>query len=91
MQELIPIYDASLLTQSKVYQIEGTLYHFLYRDSYSSVDHPQYIFRPMPGQKKRADLKLNKNKLGMRVKEVSGMFKQTSATVSDECIQLSLL
>ncbi len=71
MNNLSLVYDSTLLTQSKVYQIDRTLYQFLYRTG--TIQAPQYIFRPLAGQRKKADLKLNHKALTNRCYEVEGV------------------
>jgi hypothetical protein len=80
------VYDSTLLSKSKVYQIQGILYRFLYKDG--SIQHPQYLFRPLPGQRKKADLQLNHSKLITRCQEVEGMTTNVSV-VDDKSIQMS--
>jgi hypothetical protein len=88
MAELALVSCPTLLTQSKTYQIDETLYRYLY--STDSIKHTQYIFRPLPNQKKRADLRLNKDKLLRKVYEVPGLYRQHRATVTNGAIQQSL-
>ncbi len=78
----------TLLTQSKTYQIDGTLYRYLYSEG--SIKHTQYLFRPLPAQKKTADLKLNRDKVLRKVYEVPSLYRQHHAVVSDGAIQQSL-
>ncbi len=87
---LSPVYCPSILSVSKTYQIDGTLYRYLFPCSRSSINHPQYWFKPMPGQSKKADLKLNRNKLRARVYEVEGMSVQAEV-ISHNIVQLTLL
>lgn len=61
MQQPEYIGYVTLLTMSKVYQYEGILYRYLY--STGTIEHPQYHFRPLQGQRRHADIKLNKNKV----------------------------
>ncbi|MEA5551778.1 hypothetical protein VB713_12425 [Anabaena cylindrica UHCC 0172] len=85
--KLNPVHDSTLLTQAKVYQIEGILYHYLYKDG--TINHPQYCFRPLAGQRKTADIKLNRNKLLTRVQEVEGMNAKASVVLGNH-LQMSL-
>lgn len=87
MPELRLVNCPTLLTQSKTYQIDGTLYRYLY--STDSIKHTQYIFRPLPSQNKRADLRLNKDKLLQKVYEAPGLYRQHRATMTDRAIQHS--
>lgn len=48
---LIKVYDATLLSSSKVYQINGTLCRYL--GDAGSIQHPQYLFLPLPNQRKK--------------------------------------
>lgn len=86
--ELTLVSCPTLLTQSKTYQIDEILYRYLY--STDSIKHTQYIFRPLPNQKKRADLRLNKDKLLRKVYEVPGLYRQHRATATNGAIQQSL-
>ncbi len=87
MNNLNRVYDSTLLTQSKVYQIDRTLYQFLYRTGTGTA--PQYIFRPLAGQRKKADLKLNHKALTNRCYEVEGATTKSSV-ISQESLQLAL-
>ncbi|MCG6133971.1 MAG: hypothetical protein MET45_04835 [Nostoc sp. LLA-1] len=79
--------DATLLTQSKVYQIDLTLYR--YRHKNGTINAPKYTFRPMAGQRKKKDLTINRNSLLTRCYEVQGM--STNASVlSQSSLQLSI-
>jgi hypothetical protein len=68
---LIKVYDATLLSSSKVYQINGT--HCRYLADAGTIQHPQYLFLPLPNQKKKVSFRLNRNKLMTRCYEVEGM------------------
>jgi hypothetical protein len=71
MQNLTLIHDSTLLSQSSVYQIDRTLYRYLYKTG--TINAPQYIFRPLAGQRKKADLKLNYKALTTRCYAVEGV------------------
>ncbi len=88
MNDLQLINCVTVLTQSKTYQIDGTLYRYLYSEG--SIKHTQYWFRPLPAQRKTADLKLNRDKVLRRVYEVPGLYRQHHAIVSETAIQQSL-
>ncbi len=88
MQELKAVKDCTLLTQSCVYQIEGILYKFRHKSD--SINNPQFTFEPMPGQRRTAPLKLNQEKVRRKVFEVPSLYRQISASVSDNSIQLTL-
>ncbi|BAY96042.1 MULTISPECIES: hypothetical protein [unclassified Tolypothrix] len=87
MSNLNLVYDSTLLTQSKVYQIDRTMYQYLYKTG--TIIAPQYIFRPLNGQRKKADLKLNHKQLTSKCYEVSGMSSNASV-ISLESLQLSI-
>ena len=78
----------TLLSQSKTYFIDGTLYRYL--TSSDSINHTQYYFRPLPRQSKSADLKLNRDKVLRRCYEVPSLYKQHTAEIAKNSIQLSL-
>lgn len=87
MNDPLLIQSATLLSTSKIYQIERILYRFSHQEG--SVQHPQYIFRPLAGQKKKADLKLNYQKLLTRCYEVPGMSAKAEVT-SMKVVQMTL-
>jgi hypothetical protein len=76
----------TLLTQSKTYWIDGTLYRYL--TSSDSIKHTQYYFRPLPRQSKTADLKLNRDKVLRKVYEIPSLYNQHGATMTTTAIQL---
>lgn len=78
----------TLLSQSKTYWIDGTLYRYL--TSSDSIRYTQYYFRPLPRQSKSADLKLNRDKVLRRCYEVPSLYKQHTAEITNNSIQLSL-
>ena len=84
---LIKVYDPTLLSSSKVYQINGTLSRYLGDEG--SIQHPQYLFAPLPNQKKKASFRLNRNKLMTLCYEVEGMVYEKPA-VQDNSQQLQL-
>lgn len=77
--ELNSVHDPKLLNCSKIYQINGVFYQYLH--SLDSDIHPKYVFGhlPTPGQKKKSNLVLNRDKLRIRCLEVVGMSCNTSA------------
>lgn len=89
MRQLTRIWDSTALSKSLVYHIDGCLYRFLYSDPYARVDHPQYLFRPLAGQRRKADLQLNHRQLTAKVYEVEGM-QARNATVEGNGIQMTL-
>ena len=88
MNDLQLISCVTLLTQSETYQIDGTLYRFLYSEG--TIKHTQYLFRPLPGQRKTADLRLNRDKVLRKVYEVPTLYRQHHAVITDRTIQQSL-
>ncbi len=88
MNDLQLVHCVTLLTMSKTYSIDGVLYRYVY--SSGSIKHTQYFFRPLPAQKKTADLKLNRDKVLCKVHEVPSLYRQHRATMTDTAIQQSL-
>ncbi|MCF2152319.1 hypothetical protein IQ276_039230 [Desmonostoc muscorum LEGE 12446] len=87
MNNLNRVYDSTILSSQKVYQIDRTLYRYLYKTG--TIDHPRYHFRPLGGQRKKADLKLNHKTLTNRCYEVEGATTKSSV-ISQESLQLAL-
>jgi hypothetical protein len=87
MNNLNLVYDSTLLSSSKVYQIDRNLYQYLYKTG--TIQHPKYHFRPLSGQRKKADLLLNHKTLINRCYEVSGM-NTNASVISQESLQLSI-
>lgn len=87
MKNLNRVYDSTLLSQSKVYQIDRTMYQYLYKTG--TIQAPQFIFRPLAGQRKKADLRLNHKALTTRCYEVEGVTTKSSV-LSQESLQLSI-
>lgn len=90
MNDLIHVYDASQISESKIYQINGTLYRFTGRCPWAAINHPQWTFEPLPGQRKTSTLNLNKNKVGRCVYEVPGMAANRKSQVVGGAVQQSL-
>jgi IS30 family transposase len=88
--QLIEIYEPSQLSVRKVYQIDSTLYRFLYKCPHSRSDHPKWCFEPLPGQRKTSTLKLNQNKVRRGIQEVPNMISTRTETATNEAIQQSL-
>jgi hypothetical protein len=88
MNELQLVHCVTLLTQSQTYSIDGTLYRYLYKSD--SIKRTQYLFRPLPKQRKTADLQLNRDKVLRKVYEVPSLYNQHRATMTDIAIQHSL-
>jgi hypothetical protein len=87
MNNLSRVYDSTLLSNSKVYQIDRTLYQYLFKTG--TIQHPKYHFRPLSGQRKKADLLLNHKTLTTRCYEVTGM-STNARVISQESLQLSI-
>ncbi|BAB77493.1 hypothetical protein ACN23B_30845 (plasmid) [Anabaena sp. FACHB-709] len=87
MNNLNRVYDSTILSTKKVYQIDRTLYQYLYQTG--TIQAPQFIFRPLAGQRKKADLKLNHKALTNRCYEVEGATTKSSV-LSQESLQLSI-
>lgn len=84
------LHDSTLLTTSAVYRIDAGFYRFILKDPYASLNAPRYIFRPLPGQRRKADLVLNHKRLVSRVYRIDGMKANANITVKSDHIQLSL-
>ena len=87
--ELTKVYDSTLLTSTAVYLINGSQYRFLCRDAFASVNSPQYIFEPLPGQRKKSTLTLNHKQLLSKVYEVPN-FKVSPVKTTQPSVQTSL-
>jgi hypothetical protein len=88
MQQLELISCVTLLTQSKTFSIDGTLYRYSHKSD--SIKSPQYFFEPLPQQKKTATLKLSKDKVLRRCYEIPGLRNQHHAQIVAAGIQQSL-
>lgn len=81
--------EPSNLTQSKVYWHNQTLYKYIYKDD--KIKSTGYYFRPLSGQRKRTDLKLNASKIYTQVFEVPSLYGlKSKATATSKYVQLSL-
>ena len=89
MQDLEPLREYTMLNQTDKYQIGNTLYRYLFSDPYARPDCPRFVFRPLPGQRKKADLTLNKHKIH-KVYLVPGYQARTPQTVVSQGVQLAL-
>jgi hypothetical protein len=89
MDTLRPVFCGEELQRGAIYQIEGCLYEYLYPDPYARSDFPRYQFRCLQGQRKKADITLNKNTV-CKAYLVPGYQAQRSSTVQGEAIQQSL-
>jgi len=88
--KLNSVYDTTLLRQGITYQIDGYLYKFIGADPYASLQSPQFRFRPLSGQRRRADLTLNQKQLKSRCYEVEGLQTSRTASASPDGVQLGL-
>ena len=79
--------DCTLLSQRTIYFINGAFYTYLWRSD--SCRFTQYYFRPLAGQRKKADLKLNQRKVYNLVK-VTGIASGHHTVIGEKAIQLSL-
>lgn len=86
MSEATGVGCVTLLTMAKVYFYKGAFYRYLY-DS-GNIKHTQYHFRPLKGQRKKADIKLNKDKVLRTMQYIPGM--SITAVVHQHYVQLSL-
>jgi hypothetical protein len=83
------VYDSTLLSKRKVYEIGGTFYRFLWQvEGIQYIKYPKYKFRPLPGQRKRADLIIGHKKLTSTCYEVPGA--TIHSYINEEYIQLSI-
>ncbi len=89
MQPLEAIYEATRLEGGAVYQIDGVLYKYLYSDPYARIDHPRFKFSPLPGQRRKSELVLNKNGI-RKCYLVPGYRASQVSTVSEKAVQMSL-
>ncbi len=89
MNDLLPTYSPDDLKQGAIYQIDGTLYQYLYRDPYARNDCPKFVFACLQGQRKKVDRTLNRNTL-RKAYLVPGYQAQRGSEVIGEAIQQSL-
>jgi hypothetical protein len=89
MNTLKPIFCAEELQRGAVYQVDGCFYEYLYPDPYARSDFPRYQFRCLQGQRKKADVTLNKNTI-RKAYLVPGYQAQRGSTVQGDAIQQSL-
>jgi hypothetical protein len=87
MNNLSRVHDSTWLSSTKVYQIDITMYQYLYKTG--TIQAPQFMFRPLAGQRKKADLKLNYKALTTRCYEVEGVTTKSSV-LSQQSLQLSI-
>lgn len=89
MKDLQLITEGSRLSRSCLYQIDGSLYRFLYSDPFVRSDKPRYVFKPLVGQRKRTNKVLNTRKLKLGVYEVVG-FRPSQLSICGNHIQMEL-
>ncbi len=89
MENLRPVFHAEQLERGAVYQIDGSFYQYICSDPYARSDFPRYEFRCLQGQRKKADVTLNKNTV-RKAYLVPGYQAQRGSTVQGEAIQQSL-
>lgn len=89
MDTLKPVFCGEDLQRGAIYQIEGCLYEYQYPDPYARSDFPRYQFRCLQGQRRKADVVLNKNTV-RKAYLVPGYQAQRGSTVQGEAIQQSL-
>jgi hypothetical protein len=88
--QLIVIREGSLLSVSKIYQIDGALYRFLYSDPWVRCDFPRYVFKPLAGQRKRVEKSLTQQGLRRGVFEVVGYSRTVKVEKSYVQMELDL-
>lgn len=88
MLQLDLISSPTLLNQSDTYSIDTTLYRYSHVSD--SLKSPQYTFIPLPRQRKKATLKLNRDKVVRLVYVVPSLRNQHQASISSGFIQLNL-
>jgi len=88
MLQLDLISCVTLLNQSDTYCIQGIIYRYSHRSD--SVKSPQFIFNPLPKQRKTATLKLNRDKVVSLVYVVPSLRNKHSAHITSGAIQQSL-
>lgn len=83
------VYEASILSSTKVYQIDRVLYRFSHADPYAPLNRQRYKFQPLGGQRRRRDLILSHAKLTAKCYEVPNM-RVSSVVLNKNWVQLSL-
>lgn len=58
------IYDASQLSRKATYQIDGAKYTYVGECPYARANSPKSRFRPLPGQRKTATIKIARSQIG---------------------------
>ena len=88
MNNLQLVNDVTLFQIGRTYSIDGILYRYLYCTD--SINHPQWVFSPLLGQKRRSSIQLNRDKVLLRVYEVPALYRQHQAEATPDAIQQSL-
>jgi hypothetical protein len=86
MNQLERVYDTTLLTSAKIYQIDGCLCRYLFDKG--TVKHTQYHFQPLPKQRKQARIILNRRRLFTQCYETN--LQRNLAEITPTSIQLTL-
>ena len=84
------VHDSTLLSLSGMYWIDGYFYRYVGRDFYASTNAPRYSFRPIPGQRRKADVLVNHRKLTARVYRMEGVTVGRYTAASGRHVQLAL-
>ncbi|BAZ41447.1 hypothetical protein NIES4101_74130 [Calothrix sp. NIES-4101] len=63
MPEIARIYQPDQLSKHRIYDYRGTKYRFICKCPYAQLNHPQWNFDPLPGQRSKKSLRLNLNKI----------------------------
>lgn len=90
MKQLKSIYDPSELSTHKVYKIKNTLCRYVGKDVWAKIHCDKYVFSPLPGQRRKNDIKLTRNKVRGVVLEVPGMHASKQVMVTPQAIQMTL-
>ena len=88
MQQLELINCVTLLTQSKTFSIDGTLYRYSHKTD--SIKSPQYYFEPLPRQRKTSTIRLTRSKVLMHCYEAPTLYNQHNAQITPVAVQGSL-
>jgi len=88
MKDLIPVYSPEDLKLGAVYLIQGALYVYRYTDPHARIEYPKFHFRCLGGQRKKADIVLNKNTI--RKAYLTNYQAQPGSEVINGSIQQSL-
>ncbi|BAY27548.1 hypothetical protein NIES2100_73730 [Calothrix sp. NIES-2100] len=86
MKDLERVYDTTLLSSGRIYQIDGILCRFLFDKG--SIKHPQYHFEPLPGQRKQSRIILNRQKVHTKC-YVTNLHRNITE-ITPDAVQLTL-